>query len=49
MIGCENLGDLYQDGQSVPVNLDKARELFAKSCSGGHNLACIELKALDTK
>ena len=39
-VSCFNLGKIYSYGRGVNKNLDKASELFKKSCELGYKLAC---------
>jgi len=44
---CNNLGDSFERGLGVPVDLDRARALFTKSCDLGAELGCRNLAELD--
>ncbi|MHB8418442.1 MAG: tetratricopeptide repeat protein [Myxococcales bacterium] len=44
--GCVGLGVLYQNGSLVPVDRDKARQLFQKACDGGDYGGCSALQGL---
>jgi uncharacterized protein len=37
---CEGLGDLLKAGKGVTKDAARAKELFTKACSGGHQSAC---------
>ena len=37
---CNNLGSIYEDGDSVDVDLDRAAELFGRACDGGAYFGC---------
>ncbi len=43
---CENLGQMYEDGQGVPKNMAYAAKLYAKACDGGNGSGCHDLGLL---
>ena len=40
---CNNLGVLYENGQGVRQNYQKAAQLYQKGCDGGNALGCSNL------
>ncbi len=42
--GCNNLGDLYQNGEGIEKNLTKAAQFYSKACKLGDQEACEALK-----
>ncbi|WRF07434.1 sel1 repeat family protein [Helicobacter pylori] len=42
--GCNNLGDLYQNGEGIEKNLTKAAYFYSKACKLGSQEACEALK-----
>ena len=40
---CQNLGALYHNGEGVSQSLEKAAELYEKSCEQGEALGCSNL------
>ncbi|MEE3705544.1 hypothetical protein V2I29_08185 [Campylobacter sp. CX2-8023-23] len=46
MIACYNLGVLYDDGNGVKQNYQKAAKLYQKSCDNNHILSCAALGRL---
>ncbi len=44
--GCNNLGDLYQNGEGIEKNLTKAAYLYSKACDLKEGLGCFNLGAL---
>ena len=43
MISCYDLGVMYQGGQGVPQDLERAVILFQRSCDGGVGASCNNL------
>jgi hypothetical protein len=46
MVGCNNLGFLYQTGQGVKKDYSRAAQLYEKSCNGGNAHGCFNLGLL---
>ncbi|MEE3745253.1 tetratricopeptide repeat protein [Campylobacter porcelli] len=46
MDACYNLGVLYDDGNGVKQNYQKAAKLYQKSCDNNHILSCAALGRL---
>ncbi|GAA7467795.1 hypothetical protein ID1074_03930 [Helicobacter pylori] len=44
--GCNNLGDLYQNGEGIEKNLTKAAQFYSKACALKEGLGCFNLGAL---
>ncbi len=44
--GCNNLGDLYQNGEGIEKNLTKAAYFYSKACKLGFQKTCEILKEL---
>src|SRR5882757_6154816 len=40
---CSNLGEAYERGTGVPVDLPKAAELYRKACDGNNTRGCLML------
>jgi TPR repeat protein len=47
MSGCNNLGALYAQGNGVPRDLERARDLYGEACAGGEEYGCTNLDDLD--
>ena len=43
MLGCNNLGVMYEKGNGVEKNEQKAVQLYKKACDGGEMLGCRNL------
>ena len=43
MLGCSNLGFMYNNGNGVEKNEQKAAELYKKACNGGEMNGCYNL------
>ena len=46
MLGCHNLGAMYQKGDGVEKNVKKAMDLYKKACDGGDMLGCSNLGSM---
>ena len=49
IVACFSLGVLYERGEGVKQNYQKAAELYQKSCDGGNIGGCLLLGALYLK
>jgi hypothetical protein len=47
--GCNNLGDMYKNGQGVQQDYFKAVELYTKACDGGYAKGCKNLGNMYSK
>ena len=48
MLGCGGLGAMYEYGNGVEKNEQKAAELYKKACDGGEMLGCANLGSMYT-
>jgi hypothetical protein len=48
VLGCDNLGRMYQEGEGIAQDFGQARLFYAKACDGGSvgRLGCIHLRNL---
>ena len=44
ILGCANLGVMYELGTGVPKDRNRAARLYRKACDGGNSEACENLK-----
>lgn len=49
VIGCFNLGYLYEDGQGVKQNLSTAKKYFGKACDLGEQKGCDNYRILNER
>ena len=43
MLGCSNLGELFDEGRGVPEDLERAAELWLRACDGEALRGCAQL------
>jgi uncharacterized protein len=46
MLGCNHLGQVYQNGLGVPRDIKQARTLYSQACDKGLQPACENLRKL---